>query len=184
MIILSIGSNLPSIWGNRSQTLTQSIDELESHSIRVVKQSAPYFSPPMSADRAYTQHRQFEESLATDFGLPEHYYINITLQIICHKPPEQLLYCLKTIETAAGRTTGQRWASRPLDMDIIDYNGRICGNDGEYNHKLHTGFLPLALPHPGVINRKFVLEPLKQIAPFWHHPINGKTAAQLLNQLN
>jgi len=43
--------------------------------------------------------------------------------------------------------------------------------------------LDLILPHPGIENRPFVLQPILDIAPHWHHPVYGWTASQLLKRL-
>ncbi|MGL1919969.1 MAG: 2-amino-4-hydroxy-6-hydroxymethyldihydropteridine diphosphokinase [Hyphomicrobiales bacterium] len=185
MIILSIGSNLESKWGNRIQTLRQSIDELEAHGIKVVKQSTPYFSSAMTKDKTPANlTNQTNQNEAKDFNLPSLHYINMNIIVETSKSASQLLYCLKKIEKAAGRGAGKRWASRPLDMDIIDYKQQITGAQVEKNALKNVGHLPLTLPHPGLNKRIFVLAPLKEIAPFWHHPISGKTAHQLLYALN
>ena len=122
-------------------------------------------------------------SIQNDFNLPNQHYINIALCVRSQKPASQLLYGLKQIEKMAGRKHGQRWASRPLDIDIIDYKQIALGGTRQYNQKLDTGFIPLTLPHPGLATRAFVLEPMAEIAPFWHHPKTGKTARQMLNEL-
>jgi 2-amino-4-hydroxy-6-hydroxymethyldihydropteridine diphosphokinase len=44
--------------------------------------------------------------------------------------------------------------------------------------------LALILPHPGIASRPFVLQPLHEIAPDWHHPVSGLTAAQMLQRVN
>ncbi|MBL1420161.1 MAG: 2-amino-4-hydroxy-6-hydroxymethyldihydropteridine diphosphokinase [Alphaproteobacteria bacterium] len=179
MIILSLGSNLPSKWGNRMQTLDFAMAQLRKYRITIIKKSSFYCSAPMTL----TYKNSLNTQLADDDQLPDQYYINVTLMVQTSKGAAPLLYCLKQIERAAGRVAGKRWASRPLDIDIIDYKGVICGHGVEYNQRIHAGFLPLTLPHPGLTKRAFVLEPLEQIAPFWHHPQNGKTAHQLINAL-
>ncbi|NRA88108.1 MAG: 2-amino-4-hydroxy-6-hydroxymethyldihydropteridine diphosphokinase [Rhizobiales bacterium] len=181
MIILSIGSNLPSIWGSRLETLNRAITELEKQFINVLRISTPYISPPMGLN--------YKKSLITykttniENEPPKFYYININIIVETHKPASQLLYRLKQIESKAGRIDGQRWSSRPLDMDIICYKGIITGGNVEKNHPLNAGYIPLILPHPGTPKRAFVLDPLIEIAPNWHHPITGKTAMQMKNAL-
>lgn len=161
------------------QTLDYAMAELSKYRISIVKKSAFYCSPPMSL----TSKKSLNTQIVDDDQLPDLYYININLMVQTSKAATALLYCLKQIEASAGRAAGKRWASRPLDIDIIDYKGVICGAGVEFNQRIHAGFLPLTLPHPGLTKRAFVLEPLRQIAPFWHHPQNGKTAQQLINAL-
>ena len=73
-----------------------------------------------------------------------------------------------------GRKRMRRNEARPIDIDILDYEGRVCTvkQDG------------LALPHPRMHGRGFVLYPLRDIAPAWVHPVLHKTAQSLLDELN
>lgn len=184
MIILSIGSNLPSKWGNRIETLLNAIKKLENYPIKTTTTSKPFFSRPLTLEKNDLKKlSNFTNSLENDFNLPKFAYINFTLLVETNLPPEQLLYCLKQIEKSAGRITGQRWASRPLDMDIICYKKRITGKQIEKKQLGDIGYLPLCLPHPSMKNRNFVLRPLQEVAPFWHHPITGLTAKKMLDQL-
>jgi 2-amino-4-hydroxy-6-hydroxymethyldihydropteridine diphosphokinase len=59
---------------------------------------------------------------------------------------------------------------RPLDIDLLDYEGRV----------LTQG---IVLPHPRMAERSFVVVPLAEIAPDWRHPITGLKAAELLIRL-
>jgi 2-amino-4-hydroxy-6-hydroxymethyldihydropteridine diphosphokinase len=74
---------------------------------------------------------------------------------------------LHDTEDFFGRTRGAKNAPRTLDLDLIDYDGRI-----------ERG--PPELPHPRMTDRAFVLVPLQEIAPNWRHPSTGKSIAELL----
>ncbi len=64
-----------------------------------------------------------------------------------------------------------RNAARVLDLDLLDYGGQRLNSP------------ELILPHPRLHERRFVLQPLAEIAPQWRHPILGMSARQLLAEL-
>jgi 2-amino-4-hydroxy-6-hydroxymethyldihydropteridine diphosphokinase len=84
--------------------------------------------------------------------------------------PFALLRLLHEVETSFGRKRSAPNAPRSLDLDLLDYRGLV--QEGE-----------LVLPHPRLANRRFVLEPLIEIAPEWRHPVTGKTVQSLLRAL-
>jgi len=72
-----------------------------------------------------------------------------------------------------GRVRGERWGSRSLDLDIIDYNGQII-----------TDTPDLEIPHPRATQRTFVLLPLQEISPHWRDPVTGLQIDELINNLD
>lgn len=85
--------------------------------------------------------------------------------------PPALLAEIKRIERGFGRRGGRRWGPRVLDLDIILWSGGSWAAEG------------LVVPHPEFRRRRFVLEPLAEIAPLWRDPITGATIRQLLHRL-
>jgi 2-amino-4-hydroxy-6-hydroxymethyldihydropteridine diphosphokinase len=85
--------------------------------------------------------------------------------------PPDLLAELKRIERAFGRRGGRRWGPRVLDLDIVLWSAGAWATPG-----------PI-IPHPEFRERRFVLEPLVEIAPDWRDPIAGATVRQLLARL-
>ena len=85
--------------------------------------------------------------------------------------PFTLLELLHVTETAFGRVRSQPNAPRTLDIDLLAHGDAIVTGQG------------LELPHPRLAERRFVLEPLAQVAPDWRHPVTGLTAAQMLARL-
>lgn len=164
MIIISLGSNVTSWWGTPPNTILYALHELDEIGIDVVCQSELYRTTPYGI---------------TDQPL----FVNATAVIRTALTPVALLLVLKKIEAKAGRKTTRRWGPRALDIDIIDYNARIlkCPNNKSQLHK--RAALPLILPHPDVQSRPFVLRPMLDIAPYWHHPVSGKGVGELLMRL-
>ncbi len=86
--------------------------------------------------------------------------------------PRELLDRLLAIEQALGRVrTGERWGPRTLDLDLLLYGDAVIDEPG------------LAVPHPRLHERRFVLEPLHELAPDLHVPGRGRVRA-LLSTLN
>ena len=82
--------------------------------------------------------------------------------------PEEVLALAKALELAAGRRRGLRFGPRPLDIDLLLYGDRQS-RDPE-----------LTLPHPRLAERRFMLEPLAEIAPDLPVPPDDVTVAELL----
>jgi 3-oxoacyl-[acyl-carrier protein] reductase len=98
-------------------------------------------------------------------------YLNATAQVDTTLSPEQLLERLLEIEQAFGRVRSERNAPRTLDLDILLYDDVV-----------RSGPDPI-VPHPRMHERRFVLEPLAEIAPWVVHPTLKKSIAELLADL-
>ncbi|CUX43114.1 2-amino-4-hydroxy-6-hydroxymethyldihydropteridine diphosphokinase [Clostridium sp. C105KSO13] len=95
-------------------------------------------------------------------------FLNGCLELKTLLSPEELLGTLHKIEQDAGRERTIHWGPRTLDLDILFYDDLILGTD------------TLCIPHADLQNRDFVLRPLEEIAPYKHHPGNGKTVREML----
>ena len=104
------------------------------------------------------------------WGYADNDYLNAVILCSTHLGPIDLLNALKFIEKAAGRTdkSNTSYASRPLDLDILDYNKDIFRNS------------TLIVPHALMTHRGFVLYPLQEVWPDYIHPLTGATIVSLL----
>ena len=94
-------------------------------------------------------------------------YLNAVALVDTLLPPLKVLRALRLIELGFGRERGRPNAPRTLDLDLIAY-GDLVQAEPE-----------LSLPHPRAHERRFVMGPLTEVAPGWHHPVLGRTAAEL-----
>lgn len=99
------------------------------------------------------------------------WYHNAVVEITTMLRPEQLIAILHEREAGFGRIRFTRNEARVLDIDIVDFDGQVM--DGN-----------LTLPHPRMHERAFVLRPLADLAPEWHHPITGQPISLLLAEVD
>jgi 2-amino-4-hydroxy-6-hydroxymethyldihydropteridine diphosphokinase len=86
--------------------------------------------------------------------------------------PFSLLRALKRIERDLGRAPGPRYGPRVIDIDILLFDDLVLTTP------------ELTIPHPGMLERAFVLIPLAEIAPSQRHPIAWRTIAELARALD
>ena len=98
-------------------------------------------------------------------------FLNGAVVIETALDPVELMRGLLKIEQSMGRERGVAKGPRVIDLDLLLYGDRVM-NTAE-----------LTLPHPEMQERKFVLEPLNEIAAKWVHPVLGVTVEQMLERL-
>lgn len=98
-------------------------------------------------------------------------FINAVVALETDLSPRELLAECLRIEERLGRTRGLRWGPRTIDLDILLYGDRVVEEP------------ELTIPHPRLALRRFVLEPLAEIAPAARHPVLKKTMKHLLREL-
>lgn len=164
MILIGLGANLPSELGDPRETLGAALSMLAAQGVVIEARSRWYRTPPMGPQ-------------------PQPAFVNAAARLGTQMGAEALLALLHRTEAALGRVRAERWGARAVDLDLLDYHGRIENQGGVSGLAAGNGPIPLSLPHPGIPERAFVLVPLLDIAPGWTHPVSGLSVAQMLEKL-
>lgn len=98
-------------------------------------------------------------------------FLNAVVALDCGLAPQRLLTILQRIEQDLGRQRTVRWGPRPIDLDILLWDGEVVADAN------------LQVPHLELHKRRFALEPLVELAPELQHPVLGVTVKQLLSHL-
>lgn len=98
-------------------------------------------------------------------------FLNACLEVKTLLTPQEFLSSILKIELDMGRVREIKWGPRVIDIDILFYDDEIIQEDN------------LAVPHPWICEREFVLEPLSEIAPNYVHPLERKTIMMLARKL-
>lgn len=150
MILIAFGANQPSVLGPPAETLREALRLLDAAGVELRAMSRLYASPawPDPSDPPFA---------------------NAVFAVETALSPAALLAVLHDVEARLGRQRRALNAPRPIDLDLVDYHGRVQdGPDGP------------VLPHPRAHERAFVLAPLREIAPDWRHPVSGRSVQTLL----
>jgi 2-amino-4-hydroxy-6-hydroxymethyldihydropteridine diphosphokinase len=156
-VFIGLGSNLGHLNLTPLQLLDVALDKIEKGGDKIVSVSSCWTSNAWPANTG-----------ASD-------YTNAVCQLLPFDDnPAALLARLYSIEAELGRQRdpSNQWASRTMDLDLLDYNGLITESDSI-----------LRLPHPRIAQRDFVLLPLLEITPNWVHPITCERGDFLLRRL-
>ena len=157
MIILGIGSNLASKFGDRFENINLAISYLDRYGIKIFKRSSYYetFSYPNKKDPKF---------------------INIVISAESSLSPEDLASVLLFIESKLGRIRDKKNDPRTCDIDIIDYDNKVL-------NFAHKNFY-FIVPHKELVTRNFVLIPLHEIMPNWIHPKTKESISTLIQKLS
>jgi 2-amino-4-hydroxy-6-hydroxymethyldihydropteridine diphosphokinase len=99
------------------------------------------------------------------------WFLNCVIEAETSLPPLRLLYEIEQIETELGRRRSQPKGPRTIDLDILLYGDRVIREAS------------LVVPHPELHKRRFVLVPLREIAPSLKLPLFGRTPDELVPEL-
>lgn len=98
-------------------------------------------------------------------------FLNLVCIGVTRLKPAGLLEFIQRVEKSLGRVRRERFGPRTIDVDILTYEDQVIEKPD------------LEVPHPRMAERAFVLQPLAEVAPEWRHPVSGKTAKELLKDL-
>ena len=98
------------------------------------------------------------------------WFTNCVAEVHTNLMPLQLLRALQSIEREMGRKRGLPKGPRPIDIDILFFEDAVMQS------------AILTIPHERLTERKFVLVPLREIAPNLRHPVTQQTVVAMLNQ--
>lgn len=105
----------------------------------------------------------------------EHEFLNVGVALKSSLEPLAMLHALKRIERQLGSASHRKpdgtYADRLIDIDIMATDGPALSIPA------------LQLPHSHLAERDFFFRPLAELAPGWHHPLNGLTASDMLDAL-
>lgn len=135
-VFLGLGSNL----GDRRQHLERAV--------RALEEILP--AKPLRVSPVYESPAMLPENAEPAWNRP---FLNSVVEGECSLEPAELLARLKAIESSLGRHARERWAPRPIDIDILLWDGVTVKSDA------------LTIPHPSWRDRAFVLDPLKDLDP-------------------
>lgn len=100
------------------------------------------------------------------------WFLNYALALETSKTPQQVMAAILGIEEEMGRRRMQKKGPRAIDIDILLFDDTV------------TDSAELTIPHPAMQQRRFVLEPLAEIAPEVLHPVLKKTIRELRDALS
>ena len=100
------------------------------------------------------------------------WFLNCAVKLDTEKMPRQLLKGILDLEREMGRRRTQSKGPRNIDIDILLFGNSIVQTKG------------LTIPHPALHERRFVLEPLAEIAPEVRHPVFKKTIREMRDALS
>jgi deoxyguanosine kinase len=97
-------------------------------------------------------------------------FLNLAVSVQTDLSYQQFHQKMKWLEKEIGRTDSEHWGPREIDIDLLLFDSLVINTDD------------LRIPHGEIIQRKFVLKPLSEIAPNKVHPIEHKTIEELYNE--
>lgn len=189
-IFLGLGSNI----GDREKNLRDAREQIKTLGLDIVNASSLYETEPVGhAEQAWYLNQVLEVKFGKQINLPideaiqKHLASQAQSRLSWMLLSEELLRALMEIETDLGRTRAFENAPRVIDIDLLLFSDLISIKDVSSvtpvsgKETIETG---MVIPHPRMHLRRFVLEPLCEIAPDCLHPSLKKSFAEILATLD
>ena len=160
MILIGIGANLASsVYGEPRATCGAALaalaaPEAKGGGLTIAQRSQWYKSAPVP-----------------DSDQP--WFVNAVVRVRTALDPDRLIALLLQTEQSFGRRRAGKNAPRILDLDLLAYGETVIGGEAAKT----------TVPHPRLHERAFVLLPLRDVAPDWHHPVSGLGIHALIEAL-
>ncbi len=103
-------------------------------------------------------------------NVPQNEFLNLAISVRTDLEHQYFHQKMKVLEQSIGRTESERWGPREIDIDLLLFDSLIIITNA------------IKIPHVELANRKFVLQPLSEIAPMAIHPVLHKTIEELNNE--
>ena len=178
-VYLGLGSNV----GNREANLRKAIAHIERLGFEPASESSVYETEPVGLREQPWFLNQVIELRIPDKMASECGPRTGDPETIATMQAETLLCELLNIERAMGRERTVANGPRVIDIDLLLFGDLIIAHSKEDQEWPSAGRTDLFVPHPRMHQRRFVLEPLCEIAPRGVHPVLKKTYFQLLAEL-
>lgn len=126
---VGLGSNV----GDRLAYLRRAVAALDAAGLWVLRTSSVYETDPV--------------------GPPQPDFLNAVAVVETSLAPSETVAALKAVEREVGRSPGERWGPREVDLDLLLHGDAVVDEPG------------VRVPHPELMHRAFVLVPLLEVAP-------------------
>lgn len=178
-VYLGLGSNV----GDREANLHEAIARIGKLGIDIARESSIYETEPVGfTDQRWFLNQVIEVKLFA--GLTsECGSVTVDPEAIATVSAEALLSELLNIERAMGRVRGVSKGPRLIDIDLLLFGDSIIAPAKDNEEWTYIDPTDIFVPHPRTHERRFVLEPLCEIAPDLVHPTLKKTCRELLATL-
>jgi 2-amino-4-hydroxy-6-hydroxymethyldihydropteridine diphosphokinase len=171
-VYVGLGSNV----GDRMANLREAIERIRRLNLEITKASSVYETEPVDyAEQPWFLNQVIETKVSPEGASPRE--VQLTIQA------ESFLFELLKIEHSMGRERTVANGPRVIDLDLLLFGDTTITHASEGDESPGLGKTEITVPHPRMHERRFVLEPLCEIAPDLIHPVLKKTCRELLARI-